>query len=280
MLNGLVLLYGVLFQNFGLAIIVFTIIMRLLMFPLSWKQAMASKGMAALQPKMQALQRRYGKDRQKLTQETQRLYKEQGVNPLGCALPTLMQFPIWIGLYQSILQAMAARPENLLSLSQHLYNFLPQVQESIPLGSSFLWLNLAEPDRTFILPILVGVSTWVQQKMTTMPTADPQQQATNQMMTTMMPFMFAFFTLQFASGLAIYWAVSNIFSMVLQYFVTGWGSLIPRRATAALPKEASAEGDSSADQSSATADAASPNPSPKGRRKTRNGRVGGKRKVS
>jgi len=278
MLNGLIYLYQALFGNFGLTIIIFTIVIRLLMFPLTWKQLQASKAMTALQPKMQELQRRYAKDRQKLTQETQKLYKEHGVNPLGCAVPTLIQFPIWIGLYRSILQAMAATPKDLLDLSQHLYGGLSVVQESIPLASNFLWLNLAQPDHTFVLPILVGISTWVQQKMATMPSADPKQQATNQMMMTMMPLMFAFFTLQFASGLAIYWVVSNIFSMVLQYFVTGWGSLFTRTPAVTTDKEGVAQGGPSVAKGSATPEAALPNPGTKGRRKSRDGRAGGKRK--
>jgi len=231
MLNCLVLLYSFLFHNFGLTIIVFTVIVRLLILPLTLKQLRASKAMSTLQPKLQELQKKYAKDREKLSKETMALYKEHGVNPLGCAIPTFIQMPVWIGLYQSILLAMASRPENMLALSRHLYPNLPIVNQVIPLSNSFLWLNLATPDKTFILPILVAGSMWVQQKMMTVPSVDSQQAQMNRMMQTMMPLMFGFFTLNVASGLALYWLVSNLISIVFQYFVTGWGSLIPSAAT-------------------------------------------------
>lgn len=226
MLNGLIFLYTLLFSNFGIAIIVFTVLVRILMLPLTLQQLHASKAMMALQPKIQELQRRYGKDKERLSRETMKLYKEQGVNPAGCLFPTLVQFPIWIGLYQSIIQALGATPENLLGLSQHLYPGLPQVRQAIPLASHFLGLDLAQPDPTrLVLPVLVGASMWVQQKMTTLPTADPRQAETNRFMLTMMPLTFGIFTMGFPSGLALYWVVSNLISIGIQYFVTGWGSL-------------------------------------------------------
>jgi len=225
MLNGLIILYGLLWENFAVTIVMFTIIVRIVMLPLTIKQLQATKAMQAIQPKMAALQQRYAKDRQKLSQEQMKLYKEHGVNPLGCAVPTLVQFPIWIGLYQSILLALAATPENLLNLSGHLYSWMPQVTELIPLKSDFFWMDLAHPDRTGILPILVASSTYIQQKMTVMPSTDSRQMQMNSMMQWMMPLMLGFFALQFASGLAIYWVVSNIVSMVIQYFVLGIGGL-------------------------------------------------------
>lgn len=224
MLNGLILLYGLLFHNFGVTIVVFTLLVRVLILPLTLRQLQASKALSRLQPEMSKLQKKYGNDRRRMSQEQMRLYREQGVNPLGCAVPTLIQFPVWIGLYQSILLALAATPENLMNLSRHLYPGLPQVHELVPLESHFLWLDLGHPD-AFVLPLLVMGSMWIQQKMMTMPTEDPRQQQMNSTMQWMMPIMFGFFTASFASGLAIYWFVSNIVSIAIQYFVTGWGSL-------------------------------------------------------
>lgn len=243
MLNFLILLYRVTFSNFGVAILVFTLVIRVLMLPLTLKQLHASRSMMALQPKMQELQKKHGKDREKISQDTMKLYKEHGVNPLGCALPTLVQFPIWIGLYQSIIQALADTPEGLLSLSQHLYGALQTVWTTVPLNNSFLWLDLARPDPFYVLPVLVGGSMWVQQKMMTMPNADPQQAQMNQMMQTMMPLMFAFMTIQFSSGLALYWVMSNLIGIALQYTVTGWGSLLkpaPKPAPKPVPAPAPA----------------------------------------
>ncbi|MDO8672388.1 MAG: YidC/Oxa1 family membrane protein insertase [Dehalococcoidia bacterium] len=225
MLNGLIVLYSLLFHNFGLTIFVFTVIIRTIMYPLTMKQLQASKAMSMLQPRIQEIQKKYGKDRERLSKETMALYKEHGVNPLGCAVPTILQFPIWIGLYQSITFALGDKPESMLNLAQHLYSGLELATRAIPLNNHFLWLDLAAPDQTYILPILVGASMWLQQKMMAMPMADPQQAQMNKMMQTMMPLMFAFFTVSFASGLAIYWVTSNVISIVLQYRVTGWGSL-------------------------------------------------------
>ncbi len=225
MLNGLILLYGLFFHNFGITIIIFTLLIRLIILPLTMKQLHATKAMSRLQPELAKIQKRYANDRQKLSQEQMRLYREHGVNPLGCAVPTFIQFPIWIGLYQSIQLALAAVPEQYMTLSEHLYPGLALVHQLVPLDSRFLWLDLAAPDPYFILPVLVGGTMFLQQKMATMPTTDERQQQMNQTMQYMMPMMFGFFTVSFASGLAIYWFVSNVFSIVIQYFVTGWGSL-------------------------------------------------------
>ncbi len=222
MINSLVMLYYLFFNSFGVSILIFTILVRVVMFPLTVRQSRQLKAMNAIQPKVKEIQEKYAKDRQRITQETMRLYKENGVNPIGCLGPLVIQFPIWIGLYQAILQTLPAAPDRLIGLSGHLYSWLPQVHQVIPLNSSFLWLDLALPDRTPVLPILVGASMYLMQKMTAMPSADPRQASTNRMMLWMMPIMFGFFTMQFPSGLAIYWVVSNAVGVVIQGFVTGW----------------------------------------------------------
>lgn len=224
MLNFLVILSDVFFGSFGIAIIILVIIMRLLMLPLTLRQLRSTKAMSGLQPKMKELQEKYGKDKQKLQQEMVKLYKESGVNPLGCLGPMLLQLPIWIALYQSILKALAATPEEMLGLSQSLYS-AAAIHRAVPLNPDFLWLDLGVPDRYFILPVLVAASMWVLQKMSSVPTTDPRQQSMNNMMLWMLPLMFAFFTLSFPSGLALFWVVSNIIGIVTQYFITGWGTL-------------------------------------------------------
>ena len=225
MINILIVLSHYLFDNFGLTIIALTIVIRASMYPLTIKQLRASKAMQELQPKLTELQKKYAKDKDKLAKEQMRLYKESGANPAGCMVPMLIQMPIWIALYQSIMMALAVAPEGLLNLSRYLYSW-PVVYSLLPLGNKFLWLNLATPDSLLLLPILVGGTMWVQQKMVMPTTADPKQQAQSRMMLWMMPLMFAFFTLQFPSGLALYWVTSNVISIVIQYFVTGWGALV------------------------------------------------------
>lgn len=221
-LNVLIVFYSWLFDNFGLAIIALTILIRLVTLPLTLRQLRASKAMTSLQPRIQELQKKYAKDKQRLSQEMMRLYREAGVSPLGCLLPMLIQLPIWIALYQSIMQVLG----NSANLDKYLYSW-SIVREALPVSPHFLWLDLSSTDRYFLLPIIVAGSTWIQQKMTTLPAADPKQQSMSSMMLYMMPVMLGLFALQFPSGLALYWMMSNVVGIIIQYFVTGWGGLEP-----------------------------------------------------
>jgi YidC/Oxa1 family membrane protein insertase len=228
-LNVLIALSHILGGSFGLAIIVLTIIVRLITWPLNKRQLKSTKALQDMQPKIQELQKKYGKNQQKLQQEMMKLYKEAGVNPLGCLWPMLIQFPIWIALYQAIMRALATTPENLLDLAQRLYSW-GVVNQAIPLSSQFLGLDLGQTGGSqgagLFLAIIVGGTMWVQQKMTQAPSVDPRQASTSRMMLLMMPLLFGFLTLMFPSGLALYWAVSNIIGIITQYFFTGgWGYL-------------------------------------------------------
>lgn len=221
MTNFLVLLSRVSFGNYGVAIILFTLLMRGVTWPLTRQQLGATRAMQTAQPRIQQIQKQY-KDPRRRSEETMKVYREVGFSPLGCIWPMLVQFPIWIALYQSIRFTLGASPESLLDLSQRLYPW-SYLRTAVPLEKHFLWLDLGRPDTTLIMALLVGGSTWVQQRMTTPTSAsmDPQQQQINQTMLLMMPLMFAFFTLQFPSGLALYWVATNLFSVGLQYFYMG-----------------------------------------------------------
>ena len=216
MTNILIVLSNLLFGNFGLTIIVFTIIVRGVTFPLTQRQIQASRAMSSLQPRLQELQKKYSDPRRR-SEETMKLYREAGVNPAGCLLPMLIQFPIWIALYTTIRITLASTPESFIGLSQRLYPW-SYIRQSIPLENQFLWMDLATPDTTLILPFLVGASTWVQQRMMTPPSTDPRTQQTNQMMLWMMPLMFAWFTLTVPSGLGLYWTATNLVGIALQFF--------------------------------------------------------------
>jgi len=223
-LNVLIALSHLLYGSFGLAIIALTIIVRLVSWPLTKRQLNSTKALQNMQPKIQELQKKYGKNKQKLQQEMMKLYKEAGVNPLGCIWPMLIQLPIWIALYQAILKALATTPENLLDLAHRLYSW-DIVNQAIPLSSMFLGFDLGS-NNNFILAIIVGGTMWLQQKMTQAPAVDPRQQSTSRMMLLMMPLMFGFITLMVPSGLALYWVTSNIIGIVTQYFMAGgWGYL-------------------------------------------------------
>jgi YidC/Oxa1 family membrane protein insertase len=223
LINVLIVVADALGDNFGLAIIALTIFVNLCMLPLTLSQLRSTRAMQELQPKIAELQKKYGKDKQKLAQEQMRLYKESGVKPAGCAITMIVQMPVWIALYQAIMLVLAWAPEGLLNLSHYLYNWA-SVFAILPLNQNFLGMNLAESN--FILAILVGVTMWVQQKMATTTTStDPKQAQQSQLMLWMMPMMFTLLALTFPSGLALYWVANSIVRIVMQYRVTGWGGL-------------------------------------------------------
>lgn len=234
--NALLLIYELLGHNFAIAIIVFTVLVRLITYPLTVQQQKSAKAMQAMQPQLQALQKKYAKDKETLNKETMKLYQEAGINPLGGCLPMLLQFPVFIGLYQVIMLVMAINPLQLFNLSKHLYSFLPQLAPLLPLNNRFLWLDLGQPDLFYILPILVVVTTWWQQKVMTPPSADPQSQAMNKQMALMMPLMFGYFVMISPSGLGLYWLISNLIG-VAQYWMVG-RSQTPAKAPALPPATA------------------------------------------
>jgi YidC/Oxa1 family membrane protein insertase len=263
MLNTLLVLYVIFFHNMGIAIIAFTILVRLVTLPLTLKQVRQMRAMTALQPKMREIQERHSGDRARASQETMRLYREAGVSPIGCLGPFVIQLPILIGLFRVLIQALFTSPDDLVGLSEKLYSwitFVP-IHTAPPLNDDFLWLNLAEPDPTsFVLPVLVAASTWVQQKMSMTPSVDPRQQSSQNMMLWMIPIVLGVFSLGWPSGLPLYWIVSNVIGITIQYFITGWGPLFPLfpkpqpAQTPALanqprhdaaPKEIAQDGDSS-----------------------------------
>ncbi|MDP6500897.1 MAG: YidC/Oxa1 family membrane protein insertase [Dehalococcoidales bacterium] len=254
MINVLITTSEYLFDNFGLTIIVLTVVINLLMYPLTQKQLKASKAMQSVQSQVAEIKKKYAKDKQKAAEEQMRLFKESGVSYAGCILPMLAQMPVWIVLYQSIIRVLAVSPEDFLNLAPRLYSAWPNVFSLVPLEQSFLGLDLAAPNP--ILALLVGASMWVQQKMMTPATVDPQQRAQSQMMQWMMPMMFAFLGLSFPSGLALYWVTSTTIRIVMQYMATGWGSLVAapasgkdtgNRGRAARQKKPLSDADTSAD---------------------------------
>ncbi len=248
--NVLLGIYGLIGHNFGIAIILFTILIRLVTWPLNAQQLRSAKVMQDLQSdkEWQDIQKKYGKDREKLAQEQMRIYKERGINPLSSCLPTLIQFPIIIGLYQAIIRALAATPLGLLQLAQALYNFWPfqGLAFLLPLHSKFLWMDLGRPEGIVIpglniaflpygiptLAIIVAITTYLQTKLTMPPTgtsAGDQGAAMNSMMSIYMPLLLGYFALNFASGLAVYFITSNVLG-IAQYASMGrvnWRNLIP-----------------------------------------------------
>lgn len=246
--NVLIWIYDVVGNNFGLAIILFTILIRIITWPLNAQQMKSAAAMQALQndKEWQAVQKKYAKDRERLAQEQMRFYREKGINPFGSCLPTLIQFPIIIALYQSITRALGSTPLDLLKLSRSLYPFL-DASDVIPLNSRFLWMNLGQPEGiplpfeiSFLpygfplLAIIVALTTYVQAKLTMPASPNPGDQtaAMSNMMSLYMPLMLGYFALTFPSGLSVYFITSNVLGIV-QYALQGkanWRNLIPGAA--------------------------------------------------
>lgn len=206
-----------------LAVVLLTLLSRLAVLPLTLRQQRVSQQMQEIQPELQKLQKKYGDQKEKLAQEQMRLYKEYGINPTAGCLPLLIQFPVMIAIYQAVVRALAVTPFDLLHLATNLSIF-PGLARLIPLQSQFLWLDLGQPDRYFVLPVLVMVTSWLSQKLLTPPSAaaDERTAAMNQQMQIMMPLMFGFISISYASGLSIYFVISNLVT-ILQFFLLGQG---------------------------------------------------------
>ena len=235
MLNTLMVLYVISFKQMGIAIILFTVLVRLVTMPLTVRQVRQMRAMSALQPRLKEIQTRYARDRGRVSRETMQAYREAGVNPIGCLGPLIIQMPILFGLFRVLVQTLYSKPDDLVGLSEKLYTWVPlfPIYEAAPLDANFLGMDLAEsPGNLLFIPILVFVTTWVQQKMTMSPATDPRQQGNQTMMLWMMPLMIAVFSFSFPTGLSLYWIISNVIGVLIQYFITGWQPLFrcsPRR---------------------------------------------------
>ncbi len=187
----------ILFNNYGLSIILVTILIRFLVLPLMMTQIKSSKAMQQLQPEIKKIREKFKDNSQKVQEETMKLFQQHNVNPLSGCLPLIVQMPILIAFYHAIM-----RNANIAH-------------------SSFLWLQLGQPDPLYILPVLAAITTYIQTK--TMGSTSVSSQAAQQqkIMTYFMPAMILFFSLQFASALALYWVIGNIFTIVQTKFVKG-----------------------------------------------------------
>ena len=249
----------------GFSIIVFTLIIKVVTLPLAIRQVQSTKRMQEIQPQLQALQKKHGANKERMAQEQMKLYKEAGVNPLGGCLPSLVQLPVWIGLYQALLSlANNGLLEGGFLWISDLSFPNPQVGTQWLWPGGAAWQGWGHLAAYLVLPILTVVTQLVTQKLMTPPSADQSQGAMNSMMM-LMPFMFGFFALTFPSGLALYWVTNNVFTMIQQHLLGG------SPGPAAQPAVAEATGQSSS--SSAQQDSAAkkvPRQTP--RKRARNGR--------
>ena len=180
------------FKNYGVAIILLTVLIKIIFWPLTHKSYSSMKSMQKLQPEMAKLREKFKNDKERLNKEMMQLYKTHSVNPLGGCLPMIVQIPVFFALYKVLLESIALRHAPF----------------------AFWLTDLSAKDPYYITPILMGASMFVQQKMTP-TTADPMQAK----IFMMMPIVFTFMFLNFPSGLVIYWLVNNLLTILQQYFI-------------------------------------------------------------
>jgi YidC/Oxa1 family membrane protein insertase len=239
LINIMVALSAVAFGSYGLAILIFTLITRALLFPLTLRMLHAMRSLQELQPQMQEIQKKYS-DPKRRNQEMMKLYKEAGVNPLGCIGPQLVQLPIFIALYQVIRVTLGDSPEAVLNVSKRLYD-VEFIYNAVPLSREFLWLDLGSSGS---IALVIGTfsAMWLQQRISVnraASQANPTQAQMNSMMQWMLPAMFAWFVFITPSGVGLYWFASTFIGLVLHWIFVGpgdftWGSLIPGRLRDAL----------------------------------------------
>ena len=180
-------------ESYGYPIILLTILIKLVTYPLTVKQVKSMKAMQEIQPKMKKIQEKYKNNPQMLQQKTGELFRNAGVNPLAGCLPLLVQMPILMGMYYA------------------LFNFTFPSAEA----AAFLWLpNMSEPDPLYILPVLSALTTFLQQKMTS-----TEMNAQMKIMMTIMPLFIGWISLKFPSGLVLYWVTMNVVQIIQQWWM-------------------------------------------------------------
>lgn len=195
------------FASYGWAIILLTIIVKMALYPLTVKQVKSMKAMQELSPKMKKIQEKYKDNPQLMQQKIGALYKDAGVNPLAGCLPLLIQMPILMGMYYS------------------LYNFSYPTPES----AYFLWMtSMSDPDPLYILPVLSALTTFLQQKMTTTDSNNPQMK----MMMFIMPLFIGWISINFPSGLVLYWVTMNVVQIAQQWWMYRGDSTAPKKEAA------------------------------------------------
>ena len=180
-------------ESYGFPIILLTILIKLVTYPLTVKQVKSMKAMQEIQPKMKKIQEKYKNNPQMLQQKTGELFREAGVNPLAGCLPLLVQMPILMGMYYALFNL--AYPSEAAAV--------------------FLWLpSMSDPDPLYILPVLSALTTFIQQKMTS-----TEMNAQMKIMMTVMPLFIGWISLNFPSGLVLYWVTMNLVQIVQQWWM-------------------------------------------------------------
>lgn len=190
--------------NYGLAIILLTIVLKTVLYPLTVAQTKTMKAMAVVAPKTKEIQEKYKNNPEKLQKELGELYKKHQINPLSGCLPLIAQMPFLIAIFFAIRD----------------YQYIGE--------PSFLWMaNLAAPDPTYILPVLSAAATYLQTKMS----STPEQLEQQKMMTLMMPLIILYISLTFPAGLVLYWFMGSVVQIIQQYYLNKKFEVVPGEAS-------------------------------------------------
>ena len=289
--------------SYGLAIILLTLMVRLLLLPLSIKQTKSMREMQAIQPEIKRLQAKHKGDRQKMNEELMALYKEHGVNPFGGCLPLLMQFPVLIGLFYVIRDPLkymgdvvenSALAEGLRDIPIQINSFLGihlncsasgtvTGNHSVKEGQEALFeacgSGLVTALPYLLLVLAMGFTTYYQQRQMQQSTPKSPQQAQMQMMTKFMPLLLMFFSFSFPSGVVVYWVTTNLWTIVQQRIIlaahppvvigAGGGATLPKKKSPSTAKAAAPNSSKTSPNGGkqAAGAAAKPHPSSKKKRK-------------
>lgn len=200
--------------NYGLAIILFTILVKVILYPLTYKQLRSMRRMQELQPRVQELQKKYKGNPQKSQQAMMELYQKEGVNPLGGCLPLLIQMPILFALFSAL---------------RNFFN--PALNPAVDMAhANFLWVtNLGQPD-PYILPVLVAIGTFFQQKVSMV--ASSGQDQTQKTMLYVMPLIIGWMSRNFSAGLALYWVTFSLMGILEQWLIRRQPHLVKEEVSA------------------------------------------------
>ncbi len=241
MLNAMLLLYDFLGNNLILAILVFTILIRLLTLPLNLRQQRSMLRTQEMQPQIQAIQKKYKDNPQKMQEEFNKIGYNPAESLTGC-LPLLIQMPILFGMFTVFRIMLGTTPLALYELTQRVYSGI-NLSSILPIDNTFWIWNLGQPDPYLVLPILVFATMFIQQKFMTPAKKkdngkgkqdDPTAAMTQSMQYTM-PLMFGFFSLQFQAGLSIYFIFSNLIGILQSWYTR---KVVPQPEASAIKKTA------------------------------------------
>lgn len=232
LINLLIFFYNILFKNIGLSIIVLTLFIRFLLYPITKSQMNTMKKQRELSPSLSKLRKKYGNDKKKLAEAQMELYKKHNINPAAGCLPQIVQLILLIALYRAFIEVIGGNSESITRLNSFLYHDSLVFPEGSGINNRFFYLDLSKPDPYLVLPILAGISQFITSKISipkvresekiAKKTIEPKDDVMYNMQEQMLyifPLMTVFIGWKLPSGLVLYWLVTTVFSLAQQMIV-------------------------------------------------------------